>query len=235
MKQFFHSGRLEDIAVEADKRAAQLSAAQLAVMHKPWKAGFPFFCDVDNVVRHDEYDAMAYKHIYRDPWERSLPPHPPPGDRPLDTFNYPELQGFVDAIMYAPDPRHGTGATATHVPGEKRRRSSVDDDDDDDTCNGGSKAEVDGNDVEAHVTGRGTGSSSRSKVRHRGRLRSDSLERSVDGDDGPKAAAVEDNPNLLGTFDGKTFKYKNKHVEDQVRKEKERVASEMRTGSTAKH
>lgn len=233
MKRFFHSGRPEDIAIEAGTHAAQLSDSQLAAMHEPWKAGFPFLCDIDNVVRHDGYDAMAYKHIYRDPWERTLPPHPPPGDRPLDTFNYPELQVFVDAVMYAPDPRQGLEATAAHMPTEKRRLS-VDKGSHEDTCNSGPKTAVDMSSDETHGTGE-TSNSSWLKVRPRGHLRSDSLDGSVDRDDEAKAVAIEDNPNLLGTFDGKTFRFKDKLVEDQVRREKERVVSEMRTGPRGKN
>ncbi|KAK3185697.1 hypothetical protein K4F52_005562 [Lecanicillium sp. MT-2017a] len=59
---------------------------------------FPFFCDIDNFVRHDDWDAMAFHNIYRDPWERKLPDEK--RERcVVNTFDYPEEGVLVSKIL----------------------------------------------------------------------------------------------------------------------------------------
>lgn len=59
---------------------------------------FPFFCDIDNLERHDEWDAMAIHNIYRDPWERKLPDEKiVPGA--INTFDYPEQGVLVSKVL----------------------------------------------------------------------------------------------------------------------------------------
>lgn len=67
-----------------------------------WRLKFPFFCDVDNLCRPDDWDAMALYNIYRDPWERSLPDKKP--ERCVrNTFDYPEAAMMVSQVMAALD------------------------------------------------------------------------------------------------------------------------------------
>ncbi|XWW95479.1 hypothetical protein V2A60_003438 [Cordyceps javanica] len=126
IKRFFASGRLADIAEEADEREQQLKQLlperQLRFFRKQWKDGFPFFCETDNLMRHDDWDAMFEHNIYNDRWERTFP-FGRPEEGPLDTFNYPELQGLTDAIMYAPIDGHQDSQAQVYKP-EKSQYSS---------------------------------------------------------------------------------------------------------------
>lgn len=59
---------------------------------------FPFFCDIDNPYRHDDWDALAYHNIYRDLWERYIPPEKP--ERcVLNSFDYPDHGARMRKIM----------------------------------------------------------------------------------------------------------------------------------------
>lgn len=56
------------------------------------KSPFPLYADEKVRHRYDAYDAMAWHHIYRDPWERMLPPQKDEDSIRRNTFDYPELQ-----------------------------------------------------------------------------------------------------------------------------------------------
>ncbi|KAK3186429.1 hypothetical protein K4F52_004730 [Lecanicillium sp. MT-2017a] len=93
------------------------SGKALRAMDSRWKSTFPFFCDVDNFERHDDFDAMAYHHIYRDPWERRLPPEKVERCSQR-TFDYPERAPIIEAAMYYPGPSYSVSGnfemSATH-------------------------------------------------------------------------------------------------------------------------
>ncbi|OAQ96772.1 hypothetical protein LLEC1_00647 [Akanthomyces lecanii] len=103
MANFFSGSSADTIVAEIANREQELPPRLLEEMNENWRLIFPFFCDVDNPDRHDDYDAMAYHNIYRDPWERQLPPeNPQPCTQ--NTFDYPELQAVMEAIMFYPGP-----------------------------------------------------------------------------------------------------------------------------------
>jgi len=62
---------------------------------------FPLCADEDNAYRYDEYDAMKYHHIYRDPWERVLPDTKDWSLVRRNTFDYPELKAMFRAVVGA--------------------------------------------------------------------------------------------------------------------------------------
>ena len=73
---------------------------------------FPFFCDIDNPYRHDDWDALAYHNIYRDLWERQIPLEKP--ERcVIDTFDYPDHGVMVREIMKMAE--EGPKYRATHL------------------------------------------------------------------------------------------------------------------------
>lgn len=63
---------------------------------------FPILASSANRHRHDPWDAIALHHIFRDPWERKIPPTKPP-DRDVRTVgDYPELEDMwkeIDAAV----------------------------------------------------------------------------------------------------------------------------------------
>ncbi|KAJ6785168.1 hypothetical protein PWT90_09564 [Aphanocladium album] len=197
MKRFFETGRLEDIAEEADEREKELarimSARQRKFLREPWKGGFPFFCDMDNPERHDDWDAMKLHNIYKDEWERSLPDSKPDSG-PLDTFNYPELQSMADAIMYAPDityedanasrPTSRDRTEGERSESKKRKRIEV---------------------VREGQTHNSRVSPADGQIRDEPRW--------TDGD----------GRILIGQFDGKTVHYANDNMKEAVEHEKDRV------------
>ncbi len=99
MAKIFSGSSSEAVIAETVSREQELPPRLLEEMNEYWKLTFPFFCDVDNPERHDDYDAMAYYNIYRDPWERQLPPTKPEMCT-QNTFDYPELQSVMEAIMF---------------------------------------------------------------------------------------------------------------------------------------
>lgn len=103
MAKFFSGSSAAAIAAESEKREKEIPSRLLANMSEHWKSTFPFFCDVDNLERHDDYDAVAYHNIYRDPWERRLPPTKQQSCT-QNTFDYPEFQDVMEAIMFYPVP-----------------------------------------------------------------------------------------------------------------------------------
>ncbi|KID84609.1 hypothetical protein MGU_08129 [Metarhizium guizhouense ARSEF 977] len=56
------------------------------------KCPFPLYADEKVRHRYDSYDAMKWHNIYRDPWERVLPPRKNLEAIRMNTFDYPELQ-----------------------------------------------------------------------------------------------------------------------------------------------
>ncbi|KAH0597570.1 hypothetical protein MHUMG1_04949 [Metarhizium humberi] len=64
---------------------------------------FPLYADKKVRHRYDDYDAMAWHNIYRDPWERVLPPRKNWDAIRRNTFDYPELQEQIfDKILHGP-------------------------------------------------------------------------------------------------------------------------------------
>lgn len=104
MSNFLSTGRISDAAEQARMREMELLPRQVRYMSKSdWKSAFPFFCDVDNLERHDAYDALAYHHIYRDLWERRIPTEKPPPTT-QNTFDYPEVLALMEAVIFDPTP-----------------------------------------------------------------------------------------------------------------------------------
>ena len=50
----------------------------------------PMSCERTNIHRVDSWDAMAVDHIYRDPWERKVPPVKDLESIRFNTFDYPK-------------------------------------------------------------------------------------------------------------------------------------------------
>lgn len=69
-------------------------------MKKQWKSEFPYFCDIDNPVRHDSHSAMSHYNIYRDKWERDLSTDRT-SEAPRNEFDYPEARGFFNVLLNA--------------------------------------------------------------------------------------------------------------------------------------
>ncbi|KAJ4145131.1 hypothetical protein LMH87_003990 [Akanthomyces muscarius] len=63
MAKIFSGSSSEAVIVETVNRGQELPPRLLEEMNEYWKLTFPFFCDVDNPERHDDYDAMAYYNI----------------------------------------------------------------------------------------------------------------------------------------------------------------------------
>lgn len=59
---------------------------------------FPLFGDEKNTYRFDHYDAMAWHNIYRDPWERELPPEKNWDEIRRNTFDYPETLAHFPSL-----------------------------------------------------------------------------------------------------------------------------------------
>jgi hypothetical protein len=62
------------------------------------KSPFPLFSDEKNTYRFDDYDAMAWHNIYRDRWERDLPPEKNWNEIRRNTFDYPETSAYFPSL-----------------------------------------------------------------------------------------------------------------------------------------
>lgn len=101
-------------------------------MTEQWKSEFPYFCDIDNPVRHDTYDAMAYHNIYRDKWERDLSKDKS-SFRPRNEFDYPEIRELHNILLNEigafhedpPDQNQAKAEESEEREAKRRRRSSA--------------------------------------------------------------------------------------------------------------
>lgn len=93
---YFHSGRREETV-----RVWKLQDHQLGALLKfltsdvigkevDLNSPIPMSCERNNIHRVDSWDAMAVKHIYRDPWERKVPLVKDVDSIRFNTFDYPE-------------------------------------------------------------------------------------------------------------------------------------------------
>lgn len=73
---------------------------------------FPLYADEKNTYRFDAWDAMAWHHVYRDRWEREIAPTKNFNEVRRNSFDYPELRGFIEAMnglpsLHKPIPHDG--------------------------------------------------------------------------------------------------------------------------------
>jgi hypothetical protein len=68
----------------------------------PSESPFPILPSQHNRHRHDPWDAIALHHIFRDPWERKVPPTKPEETRDVrSVHDYPELEDMFEQLNAA--------------------------------------------------------------------------------------------------------------------------------------
>lgn len=100
MTDFLLNGPREEKNNEPVKWEAGLSSEVKARMQKQWKSEFPYFCDIDNPVRHDSHPSMSQYNIYRDKWERDIS-RDRTSEGPLNEFDYPEARVVLNVLLNA--------------------------------------------------------------------------------------------------------------------------------------
>ncbi|KAK4041494.1 hypothetical protein C8A01DRAFT_14737 [Parachaetomium inaequale] len=102
---YFHSGR-QDTTFRVwrllDSQFSEL--AEFLLSEQPCTPPFPIIASYANKHRHDPWDAIALHHIFRDPWEREVPPTKPDDGRDVRSAgDYPEVDDMFDAVQAAVD------------------------------------------------------------------------------------------------------------------------------------
>jgi hypothetical protein len=115
---YFHSGRKDTIFRVwrlLDSQVESISQFLLSE-HGTLPSPFPMFATDDNLHPHDPWYAIARHHIYRDPWERKVPPVKPVSNRDVrSTGDYPELALLFDQLEEAHQAYLHSVATGTPV------------------------------------------------------------------------------------------------------------------------
>lgn len=112
MMELFTTGSTEHATKAGQELHDKLPETSKVFADREFKQSqFPFFCDIDNPTRHDDWDAMKFHHIYRDPWERKLPEQKFMGCT-VNSFDYPGLQVWVETVASSPGPSYDITPTS---------------------------------------------------------------------------------------------------------------------------
>lgn len=101
LTEFLLKGHQKEPLKEVNEYETTLPAELKKELRDKWRSEFPFFCDIDNQVRYDSYDAMAHCNIYRDKWERDLS-EDDSRFGPRSGFDYPDVQAMFAAVIRDP-------------------------------------------------------------------------------------------------------------------------------------
>lgn len=102
LTEFLLKGNKKEPLREVNEYETTLPVGLKRQLTDRWRSEFPFFCDIDNRVRCDSYDAMAYHNIYRDKWERDLS-QDDSHFWPRSGFDYPEVEAMFAAVIRHPE------------------------------------------------------------------------------------------------------------------------------------
>ena len=66
------------------------------------------FATMQNFHRYDPWDALAWHHVFRNPWDRTIPDTRPPSPHCKSAHDYPQIQGMFDALQAAANDEQAT-------------------------------------------------------------------------------------------------------------------------------